>query len=199
MKKYLFLFALLFLFPHFAAASTCFTIGNPAIASDNRGIGFGSVNTGAAYTYPFTPAGNCTLAANSVAASFRTNNSPTGTVVPVIYTNNAGAPGTVVCTATAFSGITSSYSTVTTGFSSTCNLTGGTQYWMVMTHSGGSPSTSNFYWWGADAGLVLTGAVDTSYVSGTWSSLVNDLPGIFTLTNAAVAATPFDFGKFFGF
>ena len=89
-----------------------------------------TVNTNAPgvdlFLIPVTPIANCTL--NSISCLPRATSS-TVNFKSVLYSDNSGAPGSLVATGTQATGTTSG-STLTSAFSSGQSLTSGTQYWI---------------------------------------------------------------------
>lgn len=196
MKKYLFLFALLFLFPHLAAASTCAQGQATQNGGDFDTFGNGTTNSGAAVADTFTPASNCTLSANSITADLKLNNSPVGNAKAAIYSTSAGAPNALLCTSNIFTGVTSSFQNLTTSFSSTCSLTAGVTYAIVLFNTGSASATNYFqYAQGAGTGTWYN---DASYVS-SFSPVAGHELHVWTLTNSAVAAATFNFWQFMDF
>lgn len=148
------------------AASVCVMAAGTANGVNSFGVGNGTTNHGGGNGITFTPASNCTLGVNSVISSVQNLvGTPADNLITVIYNTSAGAPSTILCTANPFVGLTGTAQNLTTGFSSTCNLTGGVTYAIIWTRSGAA-SNANFFGIGGDnSGGSVTLYNDGSYVS----------------------------------
>lgn len=92
--------------------------------------------------------------------------SGTGTVLVALYSNNVGAPGTLLATSSiAASAITSSYAYLTARFPSAPTLTNATIYWIVLYVQ--AVASSSYKW---SSTTSATTALTSSNSGSTWSS-----------------------------
>ena len=130
---------------------------------DHYNIGLNATNFAAATS--FVPAANDTI--TSVSAYIEKVGSPSDSLIPYIYPDVSGVPGSVaLATGTAFAGITTTYTFISTPLS--LLIISGVKYWLVLYRSGAN-DPSNYYNWSLSSSTGGTSA-DQNGAGQTWET-----------------------------
>ena len=150
-----------------ADSAVQFSIGASVLgATVARTTGSASIVTNGFYVRPFTPTRACTLNSLSIMAA---TSSATINIRPVVYTDSAGAPNTLMSAGSTVTGITAGTAT-TYPLTTPQSLTVGTQYWFG-------------YMTDASSGTISLGDATAAGRSAT-STFASGAPGTAPATSA---------------
>ena len=140
---------------------------------------FGDVASSEQIAQSFTLSSPAGWRAGTISARLRKTGTPADSVVAGLYTDTAGAPGTLLTSGTlTASAISDSVDWVTFTLSPQVDLSTSTTYWIRLSRTGGLDA-ANYYEADVDEGLGYTSGVFRLWNGGTWVARGTDADQLF--------------------